>query len=98
MYPRINKHDPERDIGRMHRRQEVLQYLASTHSHTATPPVQGRPETEECFTMSESLGDHVNLASFVAVPLGTTPDPAKRVCGPNIPRPTQTPRPPPRTL
>ena len=67
----------------MHRRQEVLRYLANTHQHT-TPPTQGQPDLGERYTMSEGLNDHVNLTSFVAVPRGVTPDPAKKVCGPNV--------------
>jgi hypothetical protein len=67
----------------MHRRQEVLRYLANTHPHT-TLPTQRQHDSGERYTMSEGLGDHVNLASFVAVPRGATPDPAKKVCGPNV--------------
>ena len=79
MYPRINKHDPERDIGRLHRRQEVLQYLANVHSQVSTPP-PGRPDLGERYRMSEGVGEYVNLTSFVAVPRGAATDPAKKVC------------------
>ena len=79
MYPRINKHDPERDIGRMHRQQEVLRYLANVHSRAGTPPT-GHTELGERYRMSEGVADYVNLASFAAVPRGAAPDPAKKVC------------------
>jgi hypothetical protein len=78
IYPRINKHDPERDIGRMHRRREVLQYLADSRSRTTTP-MQNRLESGERYRMSEDSSDHVSLAAFTAVPRGAASDPAKKV-------------------
>jgi len=33
--------------------------------------------------MSEDLSDYVNLSTFVTVPRGAAPDPAKKVCNLN---------------
>lgn len=38
---------------------------------------------EEDFWMSEGLSDSLNLSSFLAVPQGGLPDPAKKVCAPD---------------
>lgn len=63
----------------MHRRQEVLRYLANAHSHTTASPTSD-PNLGEHYKMSEGLGDYVNLTSFVAASRGAAPDPAKKVC------------------
>lgn len=78
VYPRINKHDPERDIGRLHRRQEVLQYLDKNYSGDPAP--KGRqPDSGERFKMSEDSSNYINLTTFTATFRDATPDPAKKV-------------------
>ena len=78
MYSRINKHDPERDIGRMHRRREVLQYLANSRADRPATKAHSSG-CEEQYKMSEGTSDYVNLSAFLAVPHGSAPDPAKKV-------------------
>ena len=78
IYQRINKHDPERDIGRMHRRREVLQYLANGGMGAPAPKAGGVNQGEH-FKMSEGTSEHVNLSAFLTVPRGMAPDPAKKV-------------------
>lgn len=82
IYSRINKHDPERDIGRMHRRREVLQYLANSRMDVPAPRTSDL-EPWENFKMSEGTGDYVNLSDFLMTPRGMAPDPAKKVCPPH---------------
>lgn len=78
VYPRINKHEPERDIGRLHRRQEVLQYLEKNNSKA---PANKRRQlaSEERFKMSEASSNCINLTTFMTTFRNATPDPAKKV-------------------
>ena len=62
----------------MHRRREVLQYLANSRMD-AQAPNTNNTDHEELFKMSEGSSDHVNLSSFLMVPHGTAPDPARKV-------------------
>ena len=78
MYTRINKHDPERDIGKLLRRQEVLRYLDKSHSSPSTS-APGNGNTEAHYRISEDCSDRIDLSTFVAVPRGAAPDPAKKV-------------------
>ena len=83
IYPRINKHDPERDIGRLHRWQEVLQYLDKNHSDGPAPKIR-QLDSGEWFKMSEDLNNCINLTTFTAAFRDATPDPAKKVGNGNI--------------
>ena len=78
IYPCINKHDPERDIGRLHWQQEVLQYLDKNYSDGLAPR-RKQLDLEEQFKMSETSNDSINLTTFTTTFRGTTPDPAKKV-------------------
>jgi len=87
-----NKHLPERDIGRVDWRHEVLRYLARVNEGSApTPnptsgPDHSNPGDDE-YWMSEGLNDGLNLQGFLTVPHGALPDPAKMVHipSPNVP-------------
>ena len=83
IYPHINKHDPERDIGRLHRRQEVLQYLDKNHSDGPAPK-RRQLDSGERFKMSEDSTDCINLMTFTTAFRDTTPYPAKKVGNGNI--------------
>lgn len=78
VYPRINKHEPERDIGRLHRRREVLQYLDKNNSN-APADKRKQLDSEERFKMSEASSNSINLTMFMTTFRNTTPDPARKV-------------------
>ena len=78
MYTRINKHDPERDIGKLLRRQEVLRYLDKSHQSPSTS-APGDHNTEAHYKISKDCSDRIDLSTFVTVPRGAAPDPAKKV-------------------
>lgn len=78
VYPRINKHDPERDIGRLHRRQEVLQYLDKNRS--PGPAAEGkRVDAGERFKISEDVSNYITLTAFTSTSRNGGLDPAKGV-------------------
>jgi hypothetical protein len=79
LYPRINKHEPERDIGRLHRRGELIHYMDPNRTHKKAPN-QVSPDSRERYKMSEGASSYVNLREFLRVPRGAVPDPAKKVC------------------
>ena len=81
-YAFINKHNPERDIGTLHRRIEVLQELANSRKLSPAPDVEAHQDPDEWKKMSQDSGDPVSLAEFITAPRGAAPDPAKKVCTP----------------
>ena len=65
----------------MHRRQEVLQYLANSRMDHPAPKASSINRGEH-FKMSEGTSDRINLSAFLMVPHGMAPDPAKKVHSP----------------
>ena len=88
-----NKHLPERDIGRVDRRHEVLRYLVKGREGTA-PQTGSLPRQRqndwgsEQYWMSEGSSNHLNLRTFVTVPRGASPDPARKVSRSTLQIPT----------
>ena len=79
-YTYINNHNPERDIGKLHRRVELLRYLDNSRSCSSIPSRSDNIDADEAHKMSKDSSDSVSLAVFTALPRGGVPDPAKRVC------------------
>ena len=79
-YAFINKHNPERDIGTLHRHIEVLQELAKSRIHSSTSSQKEHVSSDERHKMSEDSSDPVTLAEFITTPHGGRADPAKIVC------------------
>ena len=61
---------------------EVLHYLTNGSRSHGSVPKPSCLDPEEHFKMSEGSSDYVSLSTFVEVPRGAAPNPAKRVCGP----------------
>lgn len=79
-YPSTNKHEPDRDIGQLHHRVEVLQSLNNGHPSHSTLSKRAHVDQDESHKMSEDSRDFICLTAFITVPRGGVPDPAKKVC------------------
>lgn len=78
LYPLINKHNPERDIGRMQRRQEILEYLDRARNRNTMQITEDTYQEGHTKT-SDGGSSTIGLKEFLAIQRGQPYDPAKRV-------------------